>query len=256
MSAITMKSAGEIERMKAAGLLTEQTLKLVGSLVKAGVRTAELNEAAEEFIRANGATPSFLGYQGYPKSICTSVNSEVVHGIPGKYVLREGDIVSVDVGAYLDGFHGDAARTFPVGEVSEEIKKLVEVTRECFFKGLAFAKVGYRISDISIAVESHARAHGYGVVRELTGHGIGRNMHEAPEVPNFHLPMMGRGVRLAPGMTLAIEPMINLGARDVYIHDDAWTVETRDGKASAHYENTIAITDGDPLILTLTEVQT
>lgn len=248
---MTIKNAADIKKMKAAGRVVEQTLALMAKLAKPGVSTLDLNQAADAFIRSQGAIPSFLHYNGYPKSICTSVNEQVVHGIPGSYRLQDGDIVGVDVGAQLEGFHGDAARTLLIGSVADEVKELVKVTRECFFEGIRFAKVGYRISDISGAIEAHAESHGYGVVRELIGHGIGRNMHEPPDVPNFTGGAYGRGVRLTPGMTLAIEPMINLGGHEVLQKADGWTVVTRDGKPSAHYENTIAITDGEPELLTL-----
>lgn len=250
---MTIKSAADIEKMKAAGRVVEETLALIGRLARPGVTTLELDRAADDFIRSRGAVPSFLNYNGYPKSICTSVNEQVVHGIPGRYRLKEGDIVGVDVGAKLEGFHGDAARTFLIGRVAPEVEELVRVTRECFFEGLKFARVGYRVSDISRAVQAHAEAHGYGVVRELIGHGIGRDMHEPPDVPNFVGGNFGRGVRLTPGMTIAVEPMINLGGREVLQKADGWTVVTRDGKPSAHYENTIAITDGEPQLLTLSE---
>lgn len=250
---MTIKNAADIRKMKAAGRVVEQTLELMAKLVRPGVTTLELNKAADAFIRSQGAVPSFLNYNGYPKSICTSVNEQVVHGIPGSYRLQDGDIVGIDVGAQLDGFHGDAARTLLVGSVAPEVERLVEVTRECFFEGIKFAKVGYRISDISKAIQTYAEAHGYGVVRELIGHGIGRSMHEPPDVPNFTGGGFGRGVRLAPGMTLAIEPMINLGGPEVIQKADGWTVVTRDGRPSAHYENTIAVTDGEPELLTLSE---
>ena len=248
---ITIKSPAAIERMDAAGRVVEETLKLLAKCVCAGMRTSELDELAAEYIRSRGAEPSFLNYHGYPKSICTSVNSQVVHGIPGKYRVREGDIVSFDVGAKLDGFHGDAARTVLVGEVDEATRKLVRVTRECFFEGLKQAVAGNRISDIGRAVQQHAESHGYGVVRELIGHGIGREMHEPPDVPNYWEKGHGRGARLEPGMTIAIEPMINLGTANVYQLSDGWTVETADGRPSAHYENTVAITEGEPRLLTL-----
>ncbi len=248
---ITIKSPADIERMDAAGRVVEETLKLLARSVCAGMRTSELDEIAETYIRDCGAEPSFLHYHGYPKSICTSVNAQVVHGIPGKYRIREGDIVSFDVGAKLDGFHGDAARTVLVGEVDEATKALVRVTRECFFAGLAMARAGNRISDIGSAVQQHAESHGYGVVRELIGHGIGREMHEPPDVPNYWEAGHGRGARLEPGMTIAIEPMINLGTANVFQLDDGWTVVTADGKPSAHYENTVAITEGEPRLLTL-----
>ncbi|NCB30782.1 MAG: type I methionyl aminopeptidase [Clostridia bacterium] len=248
---MTIKNAADIQKMKVAGRVVERTLELMAKLARPGMTTLELNKAAEEFIRSQGAVPSFLNYNGYPKSICASVNEQVVHGIPGNYRLKDGDIVGIDVGAELNGFHGDAARTLLIGSVAPEVVELVKVTRECFFEGIKFAKVGYRISDISRAIQTHAEAHGYGVVRELIGHGIGRNMHEPPDVPNFTGGAFGRGVRLTPGMTLAIEPMINLGGHEVLQKADGWTVVTRDGKPSAHYENTIAVTDGEPELLTL-----
>ncbi|MCE5235319.1 MAG: type I methionyl aminopeptidase [Clostridiaceae bacterium] len=249
---ITVKTPEQIELMRAAGSVVAQALEAVGELVRPGVTTAELNEAADALIRSKGAVPSFLGYNNYPKSICTSVNAAVVHGIPGSYVLKDGDIVSVDIGAILYGWQGDAARTFYVGSVAPEVQRLCEVTKECFFEGIKFAKPGCHIADISAAIERHAQSHGYGVVRELTGHGIGTHMHEPPSIPNFVDARDGRGVKLVKGMTLAIEPMINLGKRDVWTLADGWTVETRDKKPSAHYENTIAVTDDEPLLLTLT----
>ncbi|MEG1525266.1 MAG: type I methionyl aminopeptidase [Clostridia bacterium] len=251
---ITIKSQADIEKMDAAGRVVEQTLLLMARTACPGMRTDELNEIAEQYIRSCGAEPSFLNYMGYPKSICTSVNAQVVHGIPGKYRLKDGDILSVDVGAKLNGFHGDAARTLLIGGVSEKTQELVRVTKACFFAGLQFARAGNRISDISKAVQQHAESHGYGVVRELIGHGIGREMHEPPDVPNFwDSKQFGHGARLEAGMTIAIEPMINMGTADVVQWDDGWTVETADGLPSAHYENTIAITDGEPLLLTLHE---
>lgn len=250
---LTIKNAADIEKMKAAGRLTEDVLKLLAEMAKPGVATIELDRAAEELIRSRGGFPSCLGYNGYPKSICTSVNEQVVHGIPGKYRLKDGDIVSCDVVAMLDGFHGDATRTFLIGNVSKETRRLVKVTEECFFEGLKFARVGYRISDISAAIQQHAEANGYGVVRDMIGHGIGREMHEAPDVPNYVGGRYGRGIRLLPGMTLAIEPMINMGTWQIKVLADGWTAVTADGKPSAHYENTVAITDGDPIILTLSE---
>lgn len=251
MARVTVKSAPEIGKMRAAGAIVRDALELVGGYAKAGVTTLELDRIAAEFIKSRGARASFLGYEGYPKSICTSVNEEVVHGIPDGYRLREGDIISVDIGAVKDGYHGDAARTFLVGEVAPEAKKLVEVTRECFFLGVAEARAGRHVSDIAGAIESHARKHGYGVVRELVGHGIGREMHEPPEVPNFTDPRLGRGLRLAPGITLAVEPMINAGGWPVRQRENGWTIVTADGSLSAHYENTIAVTDGEAEILTL-----
>ena len=248
---ITIKSAQDIERMKAAGKVVEDTLKLLESSVQVGITTAELDRIAEAFIRSQGAYPTFLIYNGYPKAICISVNEQVVHGIPGKRKLRDGDIVSCDVGATLNGFVGDAARTFLVGDVAQETQDLVRVTRECFFEGLKFCRVGYRISDISKAIQKHAESHGYGVVRELVGHGVGRVLHEDPEVPNFYSPRARQ--RLEAGMTIAIEPMINLGTAKVWQLEDGWTVVSQDGKPSAHYENSVAITDGDPILLTCSE---
>lgn len=248
---ITIKSAQDIERMHAAGRVVEETLLLLERSVRVGITTAELDRIADEFIRSKGAYPTFLNYNGYPKSVCISVNDEVVHGIPGKRKLKDGDIVSCDVGATLDGFVGDAARTFLVGNVPQETQDLVRVTRECFFEGLKFCRVGYRISDISKAIQKHAESHGYGVVRELVGHGVGRKLHEDPEVPNYYSPRARQ--RLEAGMTIAIEPMINLGTAKVWQLDDGWTVTTQDGKPSAHYENSVAITDGDPILLTCSE---
>ncbi len=249
---ITIKSAADIQRMDAAGRVVENTLKLMAQSACIGMRTSELDEIALAYIRSQGAEPSFLNYHGYPRSICTSVNAQVVHGIPGKYRLKDGDILSVDVGAKLDGFHGDAARTILIGNVPQEVQKLVQVTKECFFAGLQYARAGNRISDIAKAVQAHAESHGYGVVRELIGHGIGREMHEPPDVPNYwDAGTRGHGARLEPGMTIAIEPMINLGTANVVQLSDGWTVETADGKPSAHYENTVAITDGEPQLLTL-----
>lgn len=250
---ITIKSPHQIEKMKRAGGIVFETLELLRELVKPGVSTEWLNREADAFIRSKGATPSFLNYNGYPKSICVSVNEQVVHGIPGSRIIRDGDIVSVDVGAYFEGFHADAARTFLAGNVAEEVKRLVEVTRECFFEGIKFAKAGYRISDIGKAVQQHAESNGYSVVRELVGHGIGTEMHEEPEVPNFYDRHRGSGAKIAAGMVLAIEPMINLGGKEVTLLPDGWTVATRDKKPSAHYENTIAVTDGEPLLLTWEE---
>ena len=248
---ITIKSAQDIERMHAAGRVVEETLLLLERSVRVGITTAELDRIADEFIRSKGAYPTFLNYNGYPKSVCISVNDEVVHGIPGKRKLKDGDIVSCDVGATLDGFVGDAARTFLVGNVPQETQDLVRVTRECFFEGLKFCRVGYRISDVSKAIQKHAESHGYGVVRELVGHGVGRKLHEDPEVPNYYSPRARQ--RLEAGMTIAIEPMINLGTAKVWQLDDGWTVTTQDGKPSAHYENSVAITDGDPILLTCSE---
>lgn len=254
MSGITIKSAADIEKMDEAGRIVEETLNLLMKSAAVGMTTQELDDIAASYIKSRGAEASFLNYNGYPKSICTSVNEQVVHGIPGKYRLKDGDVLSLDVGAYKDGFHGDAARTVLIGQVLEETQELVRVTKECFFEGIRFAKPGYRISDIAKAIQTHAESHGYGVVRDLVGHGIGRQMHEDPEVPNFWVAgHFGSNPRLTAGMTIAIEPMINLGTARVFQLDDGWTVVTADGKPSAHYENTVLITEGEPRLLTLHE---
>ena len=251
---ITIKSAADLEKMDVAGRIVEDTLNLLAKSAEIGMTTAELDEIAAAFIKSRGAEASFLNYNGYPKSICTSVNEQVVHGIPGKYRLKDGDILSLDVGACINGFHGDAARTVLIGNVPEETQTLVRVTKECFFEALKFARAGFRLSDVAKAVQQHAESNGYGVVRELVGHGIGRHMHEDPEVPNYwDTAHFGRGLRLEAGMTIAIEPMINLGTARVYQLDDGWTVVTADEKPSAHYENTVAITEGEPRLLTLHE---
>lgn len=251
---ITIKSEADIQKMKKAGRVVEEVLALMERMAEPGVTTDQLDREAAAYIKSCGARASFFNYRGFPKSICASVNEQVVHGIPGGYRLKDGDILSVDVGAVLDGWHGDAARTLLIGNVSEEVRDLVRVTKESFFKGLEFAREGYRLYDISRAIEDHAKAHGYGVVRELVGHGIGRELHEEPDVPNFRPPLShGRGVRLRAGMTIAIEPMINMGTAQIRVLNDGWTVVTADGKPSAHYENTIAITQGAPLLLTLSQ---
>ena len=245
---ITLKSAHEIEAMRLAGKITAAARALAREMVKPGVTTQQIDKAVFHFIREQGAIPSFLHYNGYPASICISVNDEIIHGIPGKRVLREGDIVSVDVGAYIGGYHGDCAGTYPCGQVSDEALRLIRVTQDSFFEGLKFAREGYRLLDISHAVQTFVEANGYSVVREYVGHGIGRNMHEAPEVPNYGKP--GHGPRLLRGMTLAVEPMVNAGTAAIKQMSDGWTVKTADGKYAAHYENTILITAGDPELLT------
>ena len=245
---ISLKSSHEIDLMRKAGKITAAARALAGEMVKPGVTTQEIDSAVEAFIRKEGAVPSFLHYNGYPASACISVNDEVIHGIPGKRVLQEGDIVSIDVGAYIGGFHGDCAATFACGQISQEAKKLIDVTRQSFFKGIKFAKEGCRVQDISAAVQAYVESQGFSVVREYVGHGVGAHLHESPEVPNFGRP--GRGPRLLRGMTLAIEPMVNAGGAAILQLSDGWTVKTRDGKYSAHYENTILITDGEPEILT------
>ena len=245
---ITLKSPHEIDLMRRSGKITAAARALAGEMVKPGVTTQEINDAVERFIRGQGAVPSFLHYNGYPASACISVNDEIIHGIPGKRVLREGDIVSVDVGAYIGGFHGDCAATFPCGRISPEARRLIDVTRQSFFEGIRFAREGQRLQDISAAVQSYVERSGFSVVREYVGHGVGAKMHESPEIPNFGRP--GHGPRLLRGMTLAIEPMVNAGAAAITQLSDGWTVKTADGKWAAHYENTILITDGEPEILT------
>ena len=245
---ITLESADEIEAMSLAGKITAAARALAREMVKPGVTTQQIDKAEVHFIREQGATPSFLHYNGYPASVCVSVNDEIIHGIPGNRVLQEGDIVSVDVGAYIGGYHGDCAGTYPCGRVSEEAMRLIRVTQDSFSEGLKFAREGYRLSDISAAVQTYVEANGFSVVREYVGHGIGRNMHEAPEVPNYGKP--GHGPRLLRGMTLAVEPMVNAGTAAIRQMSDGWTVKTADGKYAAHYENTILITAGDPELLT------
>lgn len=246
---IVLKRPDEIARMRAAGRIVGQLLEEIGRRIRPGVTTAELDRFAEAFIRERGAVPSFKGYRGYPASICTSVNEQVVHGIPAARRLREGDILSVDVGVVLDGYHGDAARTFPVGDVDERALRLLEVTEQALWAGIEQARVGHHLSDIGHAIQRLVEGAGLSVVREFVGHGIGRQMHEEPQVPNYGLP--GRGVRLRAGMTLAIEPMVNEGGSDVTILEDHWTAVTVDGSRSAHFEHTVAITDGGPVVLTL-----
>ncbi|WP_066889867.1 type I methionyl aminopeptidase [Clostridium nigeriense] len=246
---IIIKNNKEIDLMRSAGKIVAETLLLVEEKVRPGITTAEIDRIAEEFITKHGAKPSFKGLYGFPASLCISVNEQVVHGIPGGYVLKDGDIISVDCGAHINGFHGDAARTFGVGNISEEAKKLINVTRESFFRGIEYAKVGNRLTDISHGIQSYVEASGFSVVRDFVGHGIGRVVHEDPEVPNYGQP--GRGPKLVEGMALAIEPMVNVGSYKVKTLKDNWTVVTSDGSLSAHYENTIVILPDGPEILTL-----
>lgn len=245
---IVLKSQLEIEYMREAGRIVAQVHAMLKSHIKPGITTAELDEMSEEYIRSEGATPAFKGYGGFPASICASVNHQVVHGIPGKYTLKDGDIISIDVGTLKNGFHGDAAKTHAVGDVAVEAKRLIQVTRQSFYEGLKFCKEGYRLSDISHAVQMHVESNGFSVVRDFVGHGIGSKMHEDPQIPNYGPP--GKGPRLQKGMVLAIEPMVNVGGHHVRVLSDKWTVETVDGSLSAHYEHTIAITDNEPIILT------
>jgi len=218
-------------------------------MVAPGVSTREIDRAVHRFIKSQGAAPSFLGYNGFPASVCISVNDEVIHGIPGSRVLREGDIVSVDVGAFKGGYHGDCAATYPCGKISDEARRLIEVTRQSFFEGLRYAREGYRLPDLCGAIERYVEANGFSVVREYVGHGIGAKMHEPPEVPNYVEPKAGRP-RFLRGMTIAVEPMVNAGRAGVKVMPDGWTVKTADGRLSAHYENSILITDGEPELLT------
>ncbi len=248
MEMISIKSPAEIEKMRAAGRLTAQARALAGSMVRPGVTTAEIDRAVRKFIVSHGAKPSFLGYGGFPASICASVNEVVIHGFPNHEKLKEGDIVSIDVGAYLDGYHGDCAATYPCGEISPEAQKLIDVTKQSFFEGVKLAKVGQRVSDIGHAVQQYVEGFGYGVVRDFVGHGVGRNMHEPPEVPNYGA--AGHGARLQPGMVIAVEPMVCAGDWRVKVLGDKWTTVSADGSLTAHYENTILITDGEPEILT------
>ena len=245
---ITLKSSHEIELMRRAGKITAAARAFAGEMVRPGVTTQEIDSAVEHFIRKHGAVPSFLHYNGYPASVCISVNDEIIHGIPGKRVLQEGDIVSVDVGAFIGGFHGDCAGTYPCGQVSDEALRLIRVTQQSFFEGMKYAREGYRLSDISAAVQAYVEANGFSVVREYVGHGVGRQMHEAPEVPNYGKP--GHGPRLLRGMTIAVEPMVNAGTAAIRQMPDGWTVRTADGKNAAHYENTVLITAGEPELLT------
>jgi methionyl aminopeptidase len=251
---IQIKSPHEIDLMRRAGKITAAARALAGEMVAPGVTTKEIDKAVRKFIEGQGAKPSFLGYAGYPGSACISVNDVVIHGIPDGRVIKDGDIVSVDVGAYIDGFHGDCAATFVAGNASEEAIKLIEATKQSFFEGLKFAKPGFRISDISRAIQTYAESFGYGIVRDYVGHGVGTNLHEDPEVPNYVAPRSlaaGRtNPRLVAGMTIAIEPMVNQGTYKVKVMPDGWTVKTLDGKLSAHYENTVLITNGEPEILT------
>ena len=237
--------------MRRAGRLTAQARALAGSMVKPGVTTLEIDHAVRRFIESHGAKPSFLGYGGFPGSACISVNEVVIHGIPDHRKLKEGDIVSVDVGAFLDGFHGDCAATFPCGQVSQEALRLIEVTRQSFWEGIKQARAGNRVYDISHAVQSYVEAHGYSVVRDFVGHGVGAKLHEPPEVPNYG--PAGHGPRLMSGMTLAVEPMVCAGGWEVRVLKDKWTTVTADGSLAAHYENSILITDGEPEILTVAE---
>lgn len=246
---IKIKRKVHIDAMREAGRITGETLNLIERELKPGITTGQLDKIAEEYIRAQGALPSFKGLYGYPASICASVNNEIIHGIPGNRVLKEGDIISIDTGAYINGFHGDAARTFAVGKISSDAQRLIDVTRESFFKGIKYAVNGNYLCELSAAIQDYVEANGFSVVRDYVGHGIGREMHEDPNVPNYRTGK--KGPRLIKGMTIAVEPMVNAGTYKVRRLSDGWTVVTKDGSLSAHYENTVLITDGEPELLTL-----
>ena len=237
--------------MRRACKITAAARALAGERVRPGITTKAIDKAVHDFIVSQGAKPSFLGYGGFPASACISVNDVVIHGIPNGYVLKDGDIVSVDVGAFYRGFHGDCAATFACGTITPQAKRLIDVTRQSFFEGMKYAKRGQRVSDISHAIQMYVESNGYSVVRSFVGHGVGAQLHEEPEVPNFGAP--GRGPRLLPGMTIAVEPMVNVGGYEVKVLKDRWTTVTCDGSLAAHYENTVLITDGEPEILTVTE---
>lgn len=248
--AVSIKSAREIELMRKSAEILFEVHEQLGKAIKPGISTLDIDTLGEKLIRSYGCEPNFLNYNGYPASICVSVNDEVVHGIPSKErILQEGDIVSLDAGLIYKGYHSDAARTYPVGSISKEAAKLIEVTRQSFFEGIKYAKPGNHLYDISNAIDAYCSSFGYGIVRDLVGHGIGTRLHEEPQIPNFR--QWKKGIKLRPGMTLAIEPMINMGAYEVDWLDDDWTVVTRDGSLSAHYENTVLITEGEPEVLTL-----
>lgn len=246
---VILRTPAEIEQMRRAGSLVGQVLEKLREHVAPGVSTRELDAIAENMIRSRGGVPSFKGYRGYPASICASVNNEIIHGIPGDRMLVDGDIISIDCGAMLGGYHGDAAMTFPVGDVSAEAEKLMTVTREALNAGIAMARPKMRLGDVGNAIQRYVEANGFSVVRDFVGHGIGRHMHEDPQIPNFG--PAGMGMRLRTGMVLAIEPMVNAGVHEVVVMDDGWTACTRDGSLSAHFEHTVAITDDGPEVLTL-----
>jgi methionyl aminopeptidase len=251
---IKRKSAREIELMRRAGKIAAAARQIAGSMVTTGATTQSINKKVHDFILSQGAVPAFLGYNGFPASICISVNEQIIHGIPSTRKLISGDIVSIDIGAVKDGYIGDCAATFIAGEGSAKSQRLVDVTRECFYEGLKYARAGLRVSDISRAIQRHAEKNGYALVREYVGHGVGTKVHEPPEVPNYvETPRKKADPRLMPGMTLAIEPMVNEGGAAIKVLDDGWTVVTADGKCSAHYENTILITRAEPEILTVYE---
>lgn len=246
---IVIKSQKEIQIMREAAKVTAHILDMMQDVIQPGITTAEIDRIAEKEIRKYNMIPAFKGYGGFPAAVCTSVNEQIVHGIPSNRKLKEGDIISLDTGTIYKGYYSDAARTYPVGEISPEAEKLIRVTKESFFEGLKFCKPGYRLGDVSNAIQTHVERNGFSVVKDFVGHGIGNKMHEAPQIPNYG--SAGRGPRLAPGMTLAIEPMVNQGTDRMKVLDDEWTAVSLDGSLSAHYENTVVITDGEPEILTV-----
>ena len=247
--AITIKNQEQIEKMRKAGKILSDLDEILRNEIKIGVTTKYLDKIAEDYIRSCGAIPSFKGYGGFPGSICTSVNEELIHGIPSIKVLKDGDIISIDMGAYIDGFHGDCARTYPVGNISKEAQRLIDVTKQSFFEGIKFAKANCHLNEIGAAIQKYVESNGFSVVRDYVGHGIGSKLHEDPVIYNYK--SVGRGPKLIKGMVLAIEPMVNMGTYKVRVLDDNWTVVTQDFKLSAHYENTVLITDGEPELLTL-----
>lgn len=247
--AIIIKSEEQIEKMRVAGGILSRLWGILEAEIRPGITTLELDKIAEDYILSQGAKPSFKGYGGFPGTICASVNNEIIHGIPSLRKLRDGDIISIDMGSYIGGYHGDCARTYGVGEISAEDQKLIDVTRQSFFEGIKFAREGCHLYEISVAVQKHVEENGFSVVRDYVGHGIGRNLHEDPAIPNYR--QVGRGPRLQKGMVLAIEPMVNAGTFKLEVLDDGWTAVTADGRNAAHYENTIVITDGEPELLTL-----
>lgn len=248
--AITIKTQEQIEKMRVAGDILKRLDAILREEIKVGVTTHYLDKIAEDYIRSQGAVPSFKGYGGFPGSICTSINEEIVHGIPSKKrKLKNGDIISIDMGSYIGGFHGDAARTYGVGEITDEAKRLIDVTRQSFFEGIKFAKSGNHLNEIGTAIQKYVEENGFSVVRDYVGHGIGRHLHEDPAVANYK--QKGRGPKLQKGMVIAIEPMVNVGTYELNVLEDGWTAVTKDGRISAHYENTVLITDGEPELLTL-----
>ena len=248
---INIKSTSEISKMRAAGKIVFGTFKELEKHISPGITTKQLDKIAEDYIRSQGAEPSFLGYAGFPASICASINDTVIHGIPDGTALKDGDIISLDIGAVFDGYHGDAARTYPVGKISDEAKRLIDVTKQSFFEGLKFARHNERLFSISATIQDYVESHGYSIVRNYCGHGIGKKLHEDPEIPNHG--NFGHGIRLCKGMTIAVEPMVNAGGFETKCLSDGWTVKTKDGSLACHYENTILITDGEPELLTLIE---